>query len=60
MTVLPIILVAASLVLAQAPTDPPSNQTGRLPALGYPILHCCRNPQAYAYSQMEYLECLRL
>ncbi|KAL9711461.1 hypothetical protein Ac2012v2_004532 [Leucoagaricus gongylophorus] len=35
MTVLPIILVAASLVLAQAPTDPPSNQTGRLPALGW-------------------------
>jgi len=37
MTILLAILVAASLVLAQAPTDPPSNQTGRLPALGYRI-----------------------
>ncbi|KXN90847.1 putative alpha-galactosidase B [Leucoagaricus sp. SymC.cos] len=35
MIVLPTLLVAASLVLAQAPTDPPSKQTGRLPALGW-------------------------
>ncbi|KAJ3570012.1 hypothetical protein NP233_g4680 [Leucocoprinus birnbaumii] len=35
MAVLPVLLVAASLVLAQAPTDPPSTQTGRLPALGW-------------------------
>ncbi|KAF9447961.1 glycoside hydrolase family 27 protein [Macrolepiota fuliginosa MF-IS2] len=40
MAVIPVILAAASLVLAQvtsstAPTTPPSNQTGRLPALGW-------------------------
>ncbi|KAF5351855.1 hypothetical protein D9756_007703 [Leucocoprinus leucothites] len=35
MNVLNVILVAASLVLGQAPTDPPSKETGRLPALGW-------------------------
>jgi hypothetical protein len=35
MTVLPVVLAAVSIALAQAPTTPPSHQTGRLPALGY-------------------------
>lgn len=34
MVFIPVILAAASLALAQAPTTPPSTQTGRLPALG--------------------------